>query len=243
MRVEILYLAFNRLAFTQVSFGLLLEHTDWSLVDKLVVYDDGSKDGTAEWLEDAVKQSAVEEIEFWQTKLGSPVEVMIDYLGRTDCDVFAKIDSDIAVPDGWLAPALGVMERERIDLLGLAAGWTGTPADALDILAPASSFAFIPASNIGGVGLFRTSAFRRHPDLWSHGRFGLTEWQHRHNPPRGWITPDLPVVQLDLIPEEPWRTLADYYVAKGWARAWPPYDQASSGWWSWIPVPELETVP
>ncbi len=232
MNVEILYLAFNRLAFTQVSFGLLLEHTDWSLVDRLVVYDDGSKDGTAEWLEDAVKQSAVEEVEFWQTKHGSPVEVMIDYLAGTDCDVFAKIDSDIAVPSGWLQEAMFVMDRHpNLDLLGLAAGWTGRSSRGDSMLD------YIPASNIGGVGLFRTSAFRKHPDLWSHGRFGLTEWQHRHNPPRGWITPDLPVVQLDLIPEEPWRTLADYYVSKGWARAWPPYDESSADWWSWIPAP------
>ncbi len=231
MSAEILYLAFNRLAFTQVSFGLLLEHTDWPLVDRLVVYDDGSKDGTAEWLEDALEQSVVDNYDFRRTKHGSPVEVMIDYLGRTDCDVFAKIDSDIAVPDGWLAPALGVMDAlGGPDLLGLAAGWTGLPADG-------RPHWYLPASNIGGVGLFRTSAFRRHPDLWSHGRYGFTEWQHRHNPPRGWITPDLPVVQLDLIPEEPWRTLADYYVSKGWARAWPPYDAASADWWSWISAP------
>jgi hypothetical protein len=164
------------------------------------------------------------------------VEVMIGYLGRTDCDVFAKIDNDIAVPEHWLAPCLHLMGREPVDLLGLAAGWTGNSI--LDGL-----HHYVPASNIGGVGLFRTSAFRRHPDLWSHGRFGFTEWQHRHNPPRGWITPDLPVVQLDLIPEEPWRTLADYYVSKGWARAWPPYDAASADWWSWIPAPALETVP
>ncbi len=240
MSVEILYLAFNRLAFTQVSFGLLLEHTDWSLVDRLVVYDDGSKDGTAEWLEDALEQSIVDDYAFRRTKHGSPVEVMIDYLARTDCDVFAKIDSDIAVPDGWLPASLAVMERNHdLALLGLAAGWTGVPA----VSAGSIYFSYQKASNIGGVGLFRISAFRRHPDLWSHGRYGFTEWQHRHNPPRGWITPDLPVVQLDLIPEEPWRTLADYYVSKGWARAWPPYAPESADWWSWIPAPARETVP
>ncbi len=232
MSVEVLYLAWNRLAFTQVSFGLLLEHTDWTLVDKLVVYDDGSKDGTAEWLEDAVQQSVVDDYDFRPTKLGSPVEVMIDYLARTDCEVFAKIDSDIAVPSGWLQESMSVMDRHpNLDLLGLAAGWTGRSSRGDSMLD------YIPASNIGGVGLFRTSAFRRHPDLWSHGRQGFTQWQHRHNPPRGWITPDLPVVQLDLIPEEPWRTLADMYVAKGWARPWPPYDAANAAWWEWIPAP------
>ncbi len=235
MSVEILYLAFNRLAFTQVSFGLLLEHTDWSLVDRLVVYDDGSKDGTAEWLEDALEQSTVDEYDFRRTKHGSPVEVMIDYLARTDCDVFAKIDSDIAVPDAWLPCSLAVMDRNpELDLLGLAAGWTGTP---MQRPSPAL-FGYQKSSHIGGVGLMRTEAFRRHRDLWSHGRHGFTQWQHRHSDVRtGWLTPDMPVVQLDLIPDEPWRSLADYYCAKAWARPWPPYADESSSWWDWIPAP------
>ncbi len=228
MSVEILYLAFNRLAFTQVSFNLLLEHTDWSLVDRLVVYDDGSKDGTAEWLEDALEQSIVDNYDFRRTKHGSPVEVMIDYLARTDCDVFAKIDSDIAVPDGWLNVALPVMERRfELGALGLAAGWTGVKFGEPSIQS---------CSHIGGVGLIRPSHIGS--DLWSHGRYGWTEYQHRTQGfLSAWLTPDLPVVQIDLIPEEPWRTLADMYVGKGWARAWPPYDPANHEWWDWIPAP------
>ena len=36
---------------------------------------------------------------------------------------------------------------------------------------------------------------------------------------------------------EPWRSLAAYYVAKNWARPWPPYADESSAWWDWIPAP------
>ena len=49
--VDVLFLAYNRLAFTQESFKALLENTDWQYVQRLSVYDDGSVDGTREWLE------------------------------------------------------------------------------------------------------------------------------------------------------------------------------------------------
>lgn len=238
MTVEILYLAWNRLDFTRASFTLLLAHTDWTLVDRLVVYDDGSTDGTREWLRAAIEDAdGPALVEFRKTKLRSPVAIMCDYLEKTDADVFAKIDSDIALPPGpagqrsWLPAALEVIERSPdLDLLGLAAGWTGNGADGYAV-----GRGWQRSSHIGGVGLMRTDVFRRYPDLWANGRYGLTEWQHRHpGIGRGWITPDLPVVQLDLIPEEPWRSLAEMYVARKWARPWPPYAAESAGWWAWL---------
>ena len=58
----------------------------------------------------------------------------------------------------------------------------------------------------------RVESFLRRPPIGARGRFGFTEWQHKHEPVRGWITPGLAVAQLDLIPEEPWASLAAEYV-------------------------------
>lgn len=237
MTTDVLYLAFNRLAYTKVTFGLLCENTDWTLVDRLVVYDDGSTEkGARKWLEQAVKESPADRVVFRRTSFRSPVHVMQHYLSTSSADVFAKVDNDIAVPPGWLTIGLDVLRRHtRLELLGIAAGWTGFPPT--KGMLP-EEYGYEKSSHIGGVGLMRTRAFGRHPDLGGEGRFGFTEYQHRHvDIPRGWVTPDMPVVQLDLIPDEPWASLAEYYVGKKWARAWPPYAPESASWWDWITLP------
>lgn len=232
MKLDIVYLAWNRLEFTRASFGCLLTNTNWDLVSKLIVYDDGSSDGTAEWVDSALTSFPVYS-DLRHTSYRSPPAIMNHYVSGSSADVFAKIDNDIAVPPGWLDAAAGVMRlKQRLQLLGLAAGWTG-------VRESADGYGYLASSHIGGVGLMRTKAFLTREPVGAAGRFGFTEWQHQHRPRRGWITPDLDVVQLDLIPEDPWQTWASEYVGRGWAREWPPYDSANGDWWSWIPVPQV----
>lgn len=229
MTVDVLYLAWNRLAFTRVSFALLLENTDWCLVDRLIVYDDGSTDGTLNYLRAAAEQVPAL-VEVRRRELRSPVATMLDYLADP-ADVFAKIDSDIALPRGWLGSALDVLDfSPELDLLGLAAGWLGVPS---------GDPGYVACSHIGGVGVMRSRPFKLWPTLTPSGRFGFTEWQ-QENPVRpGWITPDVNAVQLDLIPDEPWADLSRRYVVRGWSRKWPPYDLGSRGWWADLPEPAL----
>lgn len=224
MSLDVLYLARNRLEFTKLSFKLLLRNTDWNLAERLIVYDDGSRDGTLQHLHRAIERAdGPRFVEIRRTNLGSPVAIMLDYLATSEVETFAKIDNDIAVPSGWLETAAGVLEEApEVDLLGLAAGWTGIKR---------GPWGYYPASHIGGVGLMRTAAFKRYPGLYANGRFGFTEWQHGNSVVSAWITPDLPVCQLDLIPIEPWASLARKYVVKGWAREWPPYEDRSL--WEW----------
>ncbi len=231
MKIDVLFSAFNRLAFTRISFQRLVAHTDWSLVDRLVVYDDDSTDGTFQYLREAIKKVPGDAV-LRRTELRSPVGIMLDYLDTSEADVFAKIDNDIALPPGWLLPPVSVLARHpELDVLGLAAGWLGRPAK------KTSSYGWEPASHIGGVGLMRTAAFTRWPNLEASGRFGFTEWQHENPVVSGWITPDVNAVQLDLIPDEPFADLARRYVVRGWSRRWPQYDVASAPWWADIPEP------
>jgi glycosyltransferase involved in cell wall biosynthesis len=222
--LDILYPAFNRLRFVQETFPLLLANTDWSLVRQLVVYDDGSTDGTRGWLKTALQDAdGPLALLFRRTNYGSPVAIMADYLTDDPADIFAKVDSDIAMPPGWLNTAARCMdENPDLEALGLAAGW----AERKD-----GPLGYQPAPHIGGVGLMRSSAFKGKP-LDPNGRFGWTEWQHQHEPVRGWITPDVLAVQLDLIPEEPYVTLARRYVRLGWQRYWPPMEDRAL--WAWV---------
>lgn len=230
MSLDILYVAWNRLEFTKFSFQMMLENTDWSRVAKLVVYDDNSQDGTAEFLSDAIKDSPVP-YEFWQGEYHSPPAVMNLYISRSDADWFAKIDNDIVVPPGWLEAMQEVIAGDpAVELLGMEAG-RGLPVtpewDGI--------YRFEPGSHMGGVGLLRVDAFtRRTKMIETTGRYGFTEWQHEYSPVRGWINPDLPVVSLDRVPLEPWRWLADRYVEKEWARPWGKYHERAD-YWEWWP--------
>lgn len=241
MTVEILYLAWNRKAFTQTTFELLLTNTDWSRVERLVVYDDGSRDGTRGWLASNVGRCPVPH-ELRRSRFRSPPATMNDYLARTYADVFVKLDSDIAVPPGWIDPLLKVMAaNEELELLGMQAGMGADPRDPSPAwpdghwVTPVGDrhFSWVPSSHIGGVGAMRVSAFRSRPAIGEAGRFGFTEWQHELEPVRGWLSPCVRAIQLDLVPVEPWASLARRYLANRWAREWPPYQDPF--WWDWLP--------
>lgn len=228
MTLDIIFLAFNRLEFTKVSFQALLDNTDWTLVRRLIVYDDGSTDGTREYLNEAINMTPVP-VELIYLGLGSPVMVMLHYLQHNPAPLFAKIDNDVVVPDGWLSAMLGVLERfPLVELLGMEAGMT-------EVASRREGFDGVydeqHCTNIGGVGVMRLSAFERFPPMNADGRHGFTEWQHTYQPRRSWIRPDLAVILLDRLPFEPWLSLSEKYVAKGWQRPWEPWNEWMN--WAW----------
>jgi hypothetical protein len=162
---------------------------------------------------------------------------MNDYVALADTEHFVKIDNDIAMPSGWLdCVCRAAYKYPQFDLVGMEAGWTGAYQGPLS----PNRYSVTPTRHIGGVGLMRTTAFHhRKPvplSLGKNGRAGFTIWQHRQNVKPGWLTPDIPNVQLDRIPTEPWRTLSERYVEMGWARHWDPYTDDMERWWAWVPT-------
>jgi Glycosyl transferase family 2 len=224
--IEILYLAWNRREFTVKSFETMLANTDWAKVDRLVVYDDGSTDGTCEYLSEQVKSAPTEAVMITTAGIG-PVAIMIDYLRRlkeTDV-VFAKIDNDVMLPPGWLENGLQVLHDDpTIDLIGIEA------------LRPLGKgpYGFCPDEHIGGIGFMRSRAFQGCAPT-PQGRFGFTKWQTSHDHIRkGWIDPAIPVCLLNLMPFEPWLSLSKDYIAKGWQRDWPgPLPASHKALWEW----------
>jgi len=240
VNVEILYCAWNRREFTEVSFELLKRNTKWSNVSRLVVYDDGSEDGTREYLEaqraENLDTQLISGFELRHGGWNSTGATMNDYISLAEGELFVKVDNDIAMPPGWLERVCSAWYRNQdYELVGMEAAWNGAyKGDKRP-----SAYTIAPARHIGGVGLMRVKAFEwRRPvplSLGKNGRAGFTIWQHRYHPKAGWLKPDLPNVQLDKIPEEPWASLAKQYVQEGWARAWDPYLPDMKGWWEWLP--------
>lgn len=233
--IDILFLAHNRLEFTIASAEALIANTDWSQVRLVRVHDDGSTDGTREYLE-SLEWPADREFRF--KRLGGPVAIMSAYMTDHPGQDFAKIDNDVLVPPGWLGECLDVMDAHpELQLLGIECG------NDFPVPAPHKR-GYEPAIHIGGIGLMRGNVFKRLGHPKADGRFGFTEWQHAHNSVvKGWINPPLPVALLDHLPFQPWRALSERYIRQGWQRkAWGYYEERSHRLWDWWKGARQETA-
>lgn len=227
--VDLLYLACNRLEFTQETFTTMLANTDWQFVRELFVYDDGSQDGTREWLEEKIATAPVT-TRFVKTSYGSPVTAMVDFINSATAPMLAKIDNDAMVPPGWLRQSLEVFVRHpELSLLGIEAIYPFE--DGANV-----TRTFTPADFISGLGLYRREAFGNSVPIPFKKWFGLEEWQMQQGAGlvRGWINPALPVFLLDRCPLEPWKSYSDSYISRGLQRPWQKYDSRSKLWrWRW----------
>jgi glycosyltransferase involved in cell wall biosynthesis len=238
-RVDLLFLAWNRLEFTRETFTALLTNTDWRSIHELFVYDDGSEDGTREWLERAIRDVPAP-ARLVRTRLGAPVGAMLDFFDASSALILGKLDNDAMVPPGWLRQSLDVLDRHpELDLLGIEAMYPHVD----DVELPRS---YTPARFIGGLGLYRREAFADSRPTPSNTYYGFGEWQSAQGPGLviGWITPSIPVFLLDRLPLEPWRTYSQSYIERGWQRPWAGYDPASTLWhWRWPPGSSATPAP
>ncbi|RPJ86990.1 MAG: glycosyltransferase [Acidobacteria bacterium] len=225
--VDLLYLACNRLEFTRESFSALLQNTDWDYVRELVLYDDGSEDGTCEWLENALRKVRFPH-RLLKTRFGSPITCMSHFIESAVAPVLGKVDNDAMVPPRWLNLGLDVIARHSdLDLLGLEALYPCSQ----DLLLPRS---YAPSQFIGGLGLFRRSAFHNSRPEARDRYYGFQDWQITQNRKRGWITPAIPVFLLDRCPFAPWDGYSDRYKRLGWQRPFKSYSLDSPLWrWRW----------
>jgi hypothetical protein len=234
---DVLYLTRGRLEFTKATLPALIENTDWSLVNEFIVYNDATPEldnATATYVDGVLRSGALDALQFGgmrQTNLRSPVAVMAHFLARTKAKRFAKIDNDIVVCPGWLNALSDVMDSyPELELLGMEPGRGGS----YPTVGPNVRYGYNDARHIGGVGLMQTRAFTTRPPPIPDGFFGFTEWQHTHDPVKGWIAPDLRIFALDLLPFEPWRSLVKTYQrTPGLQRDWPKYEPEMNWHWDW----------
>jgi glycosyltransferase involved in cell wall biosynthesis len=229
LKVDLLYLSHNRRAFTELTFELLIQNTNWSLVDRLVVYDDRSIDGARAEIASRIDRVPVP-AEIRDHEFGSPVAVMNHYTKSADSEFFVKIDNDLALPPGWLEVFLQVHERHpSATLIGSESPFMGPPPADFDGVYDLTHW-----RHIGGNGLMRTSFFKSTGPMGVDGYHGFTGHQWNWNPERGWVTPDILLCLLDRCPAEPWVSLSAEYVKQGWQRRWGKIDPGYSMYWDWF---------
>lgn len=230
LTVDILYVAWNRLEYVKATWDALIKNTDWTQVAVLHVHDDGSTDGTREYLTEAIRAAPCA-TKFESIRLGGPVAATnrhLDLCKETpEVGAFVKLDSDFVVPPGWLGELTRVARHDPgCDIIGMQPRF-GPPTHG------STDRTIEQARHIGGIGFMRYRTFevcRPTPN----GRYGWSEFQTRHSDSRkGWITPDLAGFCLDLIDLEPWKSLQAGYVAKGWAREWPMYADGGKDYYEW----------
>jgi glycosyltransferase involved in cell wall biosynthesis len=246
---DILFLAKNRLEFTRASLGSLIENTNWKLVRHLVIIDDGSTDGTREYLQ---RISYPVSVRFLFThanmRFNGPAAVMKAFTREPEVpELFAKIDNDVIVPPRWLDICLSVMNHHpELDLLGIEPWMSRTPhyeggpvtpppeLTGVHVRSNSNTHGYAVCNSIGGIGVMRSSAFHKYSNLTQHSIYGgFTEWQLNHPEIRkGWVAPPLNVFLLDRLPIEPWRSLSREYITKTWQRAWSCYS-LDNPFWSW----------
>jgi hypothetical protein len=236
--VDILFLSWNRAEFTEVALDCLVHNTNWRMVRRLVIYDDGSEPEQLGVISRCVPSpgDVAVPVDVRHTRRLGPPGVMLDYLRHDPAEVFVKIDNDIAVPELWLEDLSSAWGAD-IELLGMEVGHPHgfKPEGVIDY----GRHVFVPARHIGGVGMMRAEAFLSRRSMRPDGRNGFTEWQHTHQPRRGWIFPEINAPCLDRLPIEPFVSLSKEYERRGWQRPWWKYPLDADRYWDWLAKGEV----
>jgi hypothetical protein len=90
-----------------------------------------------------------------------------------------------------------------------------------------------PSLYIGGIGVFRTSAWDNRQAMEPDGLYGFTAWQDQNKLRTAWISPPLDVFLLDRLPREPWMSYGKKYIENKWQRPWGMYDETYAHLWQW----------
>lgn len=225
-KVTLLFPTFNRLEFTKVALEALINNTNPDLVDRLLIVDTGSEDGTVEYVTKRISAPMPFPSSFISIPEKHVVNTMLTAYEASTTPLIAKVDSDTVVPKGWLDACVSVMKRNpEFWVLGIEPF-----TDIKDC--PPEERGGKDAEFIGGIGLFRRDAWRDlHPGTPPF--FGWTEHQSRSKWKKAWLKPAMNVFLLDHLPFEPWLSLAKAYAKKKWQRPWAPYTEEISSRWEW----------
>ena len=111
--VDIIYITFNRLYYTQKTLPVLLDSCDYPFHVQIV--DNGSTDGTVEYLQ-KLNHPRIEKV-IYNNKNEGLVKPTKQFWKDSHSGLVGKIDNDILVPKGWIEKL--VYAHQKIPQLGV----------------------------------------------------------------------------------------------------------------------------
>lgn len=116
MSVSIVYVTYNRLEYTKISLGALLQD---NVECDLYLWDNGSNDGTIEYLNE-IKDPRIKGRNYSNVNVG-PTAAMNYYWGKVKTEYVSKVDNDCKMSPNWTEK---LVEAHRdIPILGAIACW------------------------------------------------------------------------------------------------------------------------
>jgi GT2 family glycosyltransferase len=152
MTIDLVFITYNRLHYTKLALASVL--SDPAEEFRLTIWDNGSTDGTVEYLRNEVNDPRVTDIILSKTNVGQTCAVN-EIWGRSKADLLGKLDNDCIVSSGWAR--MLAQAHEDIDNLGVIACWHF----------PIDDFDESSVRKAGKIQIFNGHQIFRHP--WTCG--------------------------------------------------------------------------
>lgn len=147
---SIMVVTYNRLELTKRFFESLLKTTPELLNGeaRLIIVDNGSKDGTVEYLEEMQeKYSFISDVYFYHENKGIGVgrSKCLQLANRYDDPYLATLDNDVELPQGWLTQCIDILKSNPEFALGVNMEGKPYPMTTRN----GKTFQLKPAGNLG----------------------------------------------------------------------------------------------
>lgn len=212
--VNVFLLVQNRREFTDICLRFLFRFTDFSLINRLVIVNDSSIDGSLELCQQYIDEQGVGEI---VNVCGNTVTNAL-FLGThryldDPVKYMVKIDNDFILSERWLNIVYEIAERysDRFDITGFPVANTFYQISPLELWRPrrADEFQMIPAEHTGGNFMMKWDVYKsirqcgvsKNPENYITGSLCEIHKQlHQNGVVRiGILKPFLPVFKLDMV--------------------------------------------
>lgn len=124
MTIDLIFITYNRLAYTKLALASVLAGREEEF--SLTIWDNGSTDGTTEFLRNEVGDPRISDIIFSKENIGQTAAVN-QVWGNSKAELLGKVDNDCLVTPGWTRTL--AQAHKDISNLGVVACWHFSPED------------------------------------------------------------------------------------------------------------------
>lgn len=118
MTIDLVFITYNRVEYTKLALASVL--ADPTEEFSLTIWDNGSTDGTVEYLKNEMNDPRISDVIFSKDNIGQ-VAAVNQVWRRSKADLLGKLDNDCLVTRGWTRT---LTEAHRdIENLGVVASW------------------------------------------------------------------------------------------------------------------------